>query len=82
MKGAQLYREGVVENEQAKSIFQIPSAREASSVLMMKQLVAFFIEWQFFSDPVNVTHANNSSVHQIGLLHSKNTNLNLEKTDG
>lgn len=82
MQGAQIYREGVVENEQARLIFQIPLVREITIALLVKVIVIFFIKWQFFSDPVDITQVNNSPEHHLGIFNSKNTNLYLEKTDG
>lgn len=74
-------REGVVQNEQAISIFQIPLIEEITIDLLIKSVLIFFIKWQFFSNLVNVTQ-DNSVKHHMGLFNSNKINLNLENIDG
>ncbi len=73
-----------MENEQARSIFQISLVRDKITiVLILKLIVVFHIKWRFFSDPLDLTQANNSLKQHIGLFNLiQKTNLNLEKTDG
>jgi hypothetical protein len=71
-----------VQSEQPKSIFKIPLVREITVVLLIKLAVIFVIKWQFFSDPVDLTQANNSVEQQMGLTNTHSKIKYTEKNDG
>lgn len=71
-----------MQSEQPKSIFKIPLVREITVVLLIKLAVIFVIKWQFFSDPVDLTQANNSVEQQMGLTNLPSKFKYTEKNDG
>ena len=71
-----------MQTEQTKSIFKIPLIREITVVLIIKLILIFFIKWQFFSDPVDLTQPSNSVEQHMGLSNTKTPTLDLEKNDG
>ena len=75
-----------MQSEQPKSIFKIPLVREIAIVLVIKLVVIFAIKWQFFSDPVDLTQANNSVEQRMGLpvikTNTLKTNTHTENNDG
>ncbi|WP_283788519.1 cytochrome oxidase putative small subunit CydP [Bermanella sp. WJH001] len=62
-----------MQKQQQQSIFKIPLVREITLVLLIKLVVIFMIKWQFFSDPVDLTQANNSVEQHMGLPNSPST---------
>ncbi|MFY0640752.1 MAG: hypothetical protein JXR16_06870 [Bermanella sp.] len=68
-----------MQSERPKSIFKIPLVREITIVLLIKLVVIFAIKWQFFSDPVDLTQANNSVEQQMGLPVLKTNSLKINK---
>lgn len=75
-----------MQHKQPKSVFSIPLVREITVVLLVKLVVIFFIKWQFFSDPVDLTQADNSVEQHMGLPISKTQTFtplkHTEKNDG
>lgn len=70
------------QEQKLSSIFARPLVKEITLVLCIKLALIFFIKWQFFSDPVDLTQINNSVEAKMGLLKSPSTITHSEKNDG
>ncbi|AZZ94269.1 MULTISPECIES: cytochrome oxidase putative small subunit CydP [unclassified Hahella] len=51
-----------------KSIFSIPLVRELSLFLLLKLILIFAIKAAYFSDPVDLSHPEESISKQFGVI--------------